>query len=759
MTKNKTQPPFPTREDILSYIQDSVGNNSKRKIAKAFHIRGEDRVKLKAIIKDLISEGYVAKDLGKSLRPTTDLPTVTLVEIIDPDRYGDLLAKPANWHEETTPPRIFVEITKRGKAQSLGRGDKALVRLTKAYDEEGVYYDGSIIRAITSAPKTLLGIFTKDDKGGHLTPTDKKNRSEYFVLKDDNKGTPSGTLVMAEQIDSKRERQTVGLKRARIIESIGDIDSAKSISLIAIHKNEIPVEFSPKALKEAGLAKPCPLGKRIDLRHIPFITIDPVDARDHDDAMFAEADPSPKNKGGWHLMVAIADVAHYVKPKSALDKDAQTRGNSCYFPDRVVPMLPEILSTNLCSLLPNKDRAAMVAHLWVTKGGKLINQKFERAIIRSIANINYEDIQRAVDEQPDDQTGPLLNNVILPLYGGYEALIEDHKYREPLALELPEKKVILNEEGDVDYIGIRERLTAHKVVEEYMILANVAAAIFLENHKTPCIYRVHEEPSLAGIEALNEFLKTLNLKISKGNIIKPALFNGVLRQVKGTPHQQLVNDVILRSQTQAYYSPNNQGHFGLSLPRYGHFTSPIRRYSDLLVHRGIIRALELGSDGLDPMDDEKLETIAEHISATERRAMVAERETTDRYLASFLYEKIGEVFKGRISGVAKFGLFISLEPSGADGFIPISTIGNDYFYYDEDKYSLIGKRMGETYQLGDKVEVKLLEANKMTGGIKLELYDDESKVKSNFIKRRQQPYKGSLKNKPKSKKNKGRSRI
>lgn len=708
---------FPTKDDILTFIREYEGKVTKREIARAFGIKGQEKVQLKKMLRELTEDGLLAKDQQRALRPADRLPSVQIIEFAGTDKHGDPLARPVKWEGDGKPPTIFISEKKGRRGPPMGAGDRALARLIPIKDDPPLYR-AEIIKALRAAPSAILGVYRGTNEGGRIVPTDKKNRDEYWVDRDDIRGALDGELVTAEPVRSSRRG---GPKRARIRERLGDVASAKSISMIAIHAHDIPNEFPDHVLRAAEEAKPVALGKRDDLRAIPLITIDPADARDHDDAIWAGPDDDPANEGGWHTIVAIADVAHYVQPDSNLDREAVKRGNSCYFPDRVVPMLPEALSAGLCSLQPGQDRACMAVHMWFDKDGKKLRRKFVRGLMNSHANITYQQAQRAINGDTDEKTAPLLETVLKPLFAAYEALTIARAKREPLDLDLPERKIELDESGYVKGIALRERLDAHKLVEEFMISANVCAAEELEKQRVPAMYRVHETPPLDKLDNLRDFLRTLDLNLAKGNVMRPRLFNGILSKVAGTPHEHMVNEVVLRSQTQAYYAPDNQGHFGLALPRYAHFTSPIRRYADLLVHRGLIRALKLGDDGLTEREVLDLANIGEQISNTERRAMAAERDSTDRYMASYLADHVGGEFVGRISGVTRFGLFVALEPSGGDGLIPISEIGADYYELDQERHRLVGERYGQEFKLGDKLDVRLTEANRFTGGLKLEL--------------------------------------
>lgn len=715
---------------MLGFIQDSPAKVGKREIARAFGIKGSnDRMRLKKLIKELGDDGAIERGHGRHFHSAGDLPPVTVIEVSEIDEDGELIARPANWHLDDEPPIIHVMRGRRG-SKALTVGDRALARLAKLVssgDDEVARYEARVIKPIGGNEDEVVGVFQLVDGHGRIHPTDRREKSDYLVSGPDSHGAEPGDVVLAEVVSGRR----FGLKQARVREIIGPMGEPATFSAIAIKSHGIPTIFPDAVIQSAEAAKPPTLEGRIDLRDIPLVTIDPVEARDHDDAIWAEADDDPKNPGGWKIMVAIADVAAYVLPGSALDREARERGNSTYFPDRVVPMLPEALSAGLCSLVPNEDRACLAVTMWLNAKGEMKNHKFVRGLMRSQARLSYGQAQAARDGQPDEDAAPLLETVINPLYEALAAIFKARARRQPLDLDLPELRIKLGEDGHVDSVAPRARLDAHRLVEEFMIMANVAAAETLEKRRTPCMYRVHDLPGDEKLTALREFLGTLDLKLAKGQIITPEHFNKILDSVKDTAHEQMVNTVILRSQSQAVYSPDNLGHFGLALRRYAHFTSPIRRYADLLVHRGLIRGLGLGKDGLgkDGLSDDEAEHFvetAEHISMTERRSAKAEREANDRYLAAYMEDHIGAVFNGRISGVARFGLFVTLDDTGADGIIPVRELGYEYFVHDEAAHALVGDVTGTTYRLGNAVEVRVAEADAISGSLRFEIIADKS---------------------------------
>lgn len=726
MAKNRTTPTLPSKPEILAFIGTQTGKVGTREIARAFGLKNADRAALRHMLRDLADDGQVERRRRK-LHAAGTLPSAVIADITGRDADGELLAQPTQWDEEAhgAAPKIRVQTPRRGRAAEMGGvGDRALLRIEETGEEDDpVRYAGRIIKIVDRARQRVLGVFRAlPHGGGRLTPVDKKQLGRELAI-------PSGATLDAEDGDlvavDVAQHARGGLAQARVLERLGSLTSEKAVSLIAIQTHGIPNVFPREALAEADAAKPAGLAGREDWRRVPLVTIDPADAKDHDDAVYAEPDADPSNPDGHVVAVAIADVAHYVLPHSALDREALARGNSVYFPDRVVPMLPERISNDLCSLRPSEDRAALAVRMVVDKGGNKRSHTFHRVLMRSQARLSYQQTQAAVDGRPDDVTGPLLDPIIAPLYAAYRAVKAARDAREPLDLDVPERKIVLNAEGGVARVVTAERLDAHRLIEEFMILANVAAAETLERARVPFIYRVHDEPSLEKIEALREFLATLGIKLAKGTVLRPALFNQILARVKGGEHERLINEVVLRSQAQAEYAAENYGHFGLSLRRYAHFTSPIRRYADLIVHRALIRGLKLGDGALPESEDVRtLGEVATRISAAERRAMKAERETNDRLIAHFLADRIGATFEGNVSGVTRAGLFVKLDETGADGFIPASTLGRDYFRYEEAHHALVGQSTGETHRLGDRVSAKLVEAAPVAGALRFELVSE-----------------------------------
>ncbi len=731
---SKKNAELPDRDALLAFLARerearSDGKIGVREIARAFGLRGEHRLALKQRLAELAAEGVLEKR-GKRLTRKGALPPVALVDIVGRDRDGELVAIPVEWNEAESgpPPRIHVRAPRRARpGEPLpGVGDRALVRAEPDRDAgpNDPPYAGRVVKLLSRARHRILGVLHIESNGaGRIAPIDKKQAGrELAVAAADIGEARHGDLVSLDLVGKTR----FGAPRARIRETLGSVTNEKAISLIALRAHDIPEAFRPEAVEEAERAKPASLRGREDWRDLPLVTIDPPDAKDHDDAVHAAPDVAPDNTDGFILTVAIADVSHYVKPHAPLDRDALERGNSVYFPDRVVPMLPERISNDLCSLRAKEDRPALAVRMRITAKGKKLDQSFHRVMMRSCAKLSYQQAQAAIDGEPDETTGPLLDSVLRPLYAAHEALQHARNLRAPLELDLPERKILLKPDGSFDRVVFPPRLEAHRLIEEFMILANVAAAETLEENRQQLIYRAHDEPSREKVTALSEFLGTIGVKLAKGQVLRPANFNAILGQMKGHEHENIVNEIILRTQAQAEYTHENYGHFGLNLRRYAHFTSPIRRYADLIVHRALIRALKLGEGALPETPAGELAEIAARISAAERRAMAAERETVDRLIAHHLADQIGARFEARISGVTKSGLFVRLSGTGADGFVPAATLGREYFAYDEAAHALTS-RSGVSYRLADMIEVRLIEAAPIAGALRFEVVGGNSR--------------------------------
>jgi ribonuclease R len=717
--KRESRPPL-SKERVLAHLAEHPGD-TKRDLARALHIKGHERQALKNILNELKDEGTIEQGKRRSLVPAGGLPEVAVLEIFGEDPDGELIGRPVEWHREEPAPSVLILPGREEERAALGRGERVLARIARAR-EGAISYEARIIKRLGASAHRVLGVLRRERGSlARIEPIDRKSRQALMVEERELAGAKDGELVLVEPM----ARHGFGGPRARVIERLGSMDEPRAVSLIAIHAHGIPTEFPKEAIAQAEAAKPVEAKGRTDLRNIPLVTIDPEDARDHDDAVWAGPDTDPKNRGGHVVMVAIADVAHYVTPGSALDREALKRGNSVYFPDRVVPMLPEALSADLCSLRENEERACLAVRMVFDARGKKLRHEFQRGLMRSAARLTYREAQESFEGRPPKKLASMHDTVMRPLWAAYETLSRARDERSPLDLNLPERRVIIGTEGKIQSIAFRERLDSMRLIEEFMIMANVAAAEMLEKARIPLVYRVHEEPSKEKIVAFSDYLRTIGISFAKGQVLKPALFNRILERGKGGPHEEVLNDVTLRTQAQAVYAPENLGHFGLNLQRYAHFTSPIRRYADLVVHRALIRALRAGSDGLSDSEAARLSETAEHISMTERRAMAAERDSVDRYVAAYMEDRVGAVFEGRVTGVTRFGLFVRLKETGADGLIPIRALGLDFFRHDEKRHALVGERTRKIYRLGEKITVRLAEAAPLTGGLRFDLTDDE----------------------------------
>src|SRR4051794_35455687 len=715
---------LPTRKQILDFIASSDQPAGKREIARAFGLKGNDKIALKALLRDMADEGLIDSSPGRAFHQMGGVPKVTVLRVQSVDDSGAVWAVPEQWHAETPPPKL--RILERDKRSALGVGDRVLCR-TEAKSDGFIAHP---MKKLARSAELALGVVKQEGTRFWLSPVDKKERRELFIS--DLKDAQAGDLVLCE-VSGRPPRVSASVDAV-----LGDPFAPRSFSLIAIHKHGLRAEFAQEAIDEAHRVATLPLGEREDLTHLPIVAIDPEDARDHDDAIWAAPDDDPENAGGWKAIVAIADVSFYVRPGSELDREARARGNSVYFPDRVVPMLPEELSADICSLKEGQMRAAMACHLKITKDGTLKSWRFTRAKICVAANIAYEDAQAAIDaagEERIEVSSPtcsmppiegrvpqtLVETALKPLWACWRALFAARQKRDPLELDLPERRVMLDEKGRITSIAPRDRLDAHRLVEDYMIAANVAAARALEAKKGPVMYRVHEPPSREKLVALKDYLATFGIEFTLGQVIKPGTFNRVIERVGDSEGREEIMEQLLRTQMQARYAPDRLGHFGLALATYAHFPSPIRRYADLLVHRSLVDAYKLGEGGLPRGEDEKFEQIGEQISMLERRAMEAERDTIDRYVAAYLSDRVGQLVECRITGVQPFGFFATVEDLGGDGLLLAKDLGREYFRYDEAARVLVGDETGETYRLGQRLTLRLAEANPVSGSLRFEL--------------------------------------
>ncbi|MGJ8562192.1 MAG: ribonuclease R [Alphaproteobacteria bacterium] len=705
-------------EQILSAVRARPDKLTRRDIARELGIKGDDRRELRQALRLLVESGTLIYSQRKTYREAGELPDVMVLRIREIDDQGDLVAVPDKWKGDGEPPHIIVREApapkkdKRSASAALGINDRALCRIKKS----GEGHTALVMKKLGRGPTKHLGVLYQDGRGWKVRAVDKKVRDESRPLKVPD-GVENNTLVQYRSSGKRGKYE----RNVEIVKVVGSANDPKAFTLISLEQHGIPVGFDDGVLNEARNLKLPKLSKyREDLRDLPLLTIDPVDAKDFDDAIFAKPDDDPKNKGGWIVWVAIADVSAFVSPDSKLDKAARERSNSVYLPDRVEPMLPHELSADLCSLRPNEDRACMAVKMRFGKDGHKVDHEFKRGLMRSHARLTYAQAQEAFDGKPGEAAEPV-KDILADIFKAYEALRRARNDRSPLGIELPERRVHVNETGHVTEITIRDRYDAHKLVEECMIQANVAAAEALGQKGVTTLVRVHEPPQRERLQGLSDFLPAVGLKWALGERASTMRFNKLLARAAEKDLTETVGMAVLRSQSQAYYGTEAKGHFGLNLTHYAHFTSPIRRYADLVVHRALIRTFKLGLDGTTEREQSRLKETGEHISDTERRAMAAERDAKDRYVAQYLEKRVGAEFGARITGSAKAGLFITLDETGADGFIPARTLGDSYFMFDEKRKSLTNVDTGGTYRFGRKVIVRLTECTPVTGGMIFEM--------------------------------------
>ena len=708
------KPSFPKGlpdDKTLLDVLNSRGEQGLSDLARTFGLKGAERKELRHRLKALGEKGAVDMRGRKTFGAMGSLPDTGVCEVVERDVDGELWVQWGKPDAKTKAPLARLAPLKKSAVQTPpAMGDRIFARFEKTSDG----WVAHLIKILDAGAPKIVGVVRKGRKEIRLESVNRKTKENYTLTGPGLDALEDGDVVVAAPVGGITR---FGPKPAKVVEVIGKEGEPRVASIMAIHSHGLPIGFNADTELEAKSATAPGLGKRTDLRDLPFVTIDPVDAKDHDDAVYAHKDEDEANPGGWIVWVAIADVAHYVTPNSSLDREARDKGNSTYFPDRVEPMLPHVLSSGLCSLQEGENRATLAVRMTFSADGKKIAHKFVRGLMRSAAKLSYEQAQAAIDGTPDDKTGPILEPLLKPLWEAHACLTRGRNIRQPLHINSPERKITLDTDGKVIAIEPRKSLDAMQLIEEMMIQANVSAAETLEKHKTPLIFRVHEAPSLEKIGNLADFLQTLGIPWNKGEAPKTDRFNKLLDGQKDGPHAEIINEVVLRTQMQAHYSPENLGHFGLNLDHYAHFTSPIRRYADLVVHRGLIRALKLGDDGLTDYEIKTLKDTAEHITQTERRSMQAEREAIERYIAAFLHDKVGATFQGRIVGVTRFGLFVKLTDTGADGIIPMTSLKDDYFVHDDVQHALIGQKTGLRWRLGSNIEVELMEAMPITGGL------------------------------------------
>jgi len=715
MAKDKT--PLPSMQDITDFLRSQDGKVKKRDIARAFKIHGDDRIALKSMLRELKQDGVLLNASKNNIEIRPDLKTRVAAEITGEDSKGNLIARPLNWNKDEQVPQIILD--NADIPDNLHEGDMVLLKTEKV---SAGLYNGFFVRKLSFSPNRMVGIFSaqKQGLGGIVTSVDKRVRTRFYIDKEDAFGAKPNSVVIIE-MDTARNNNP----KARIIKVICNIDEPFASTLISAYQNNLPIFYPVSAINQVAKLPKLSAEGREDLRKVPLVTVDGADAKDFDDAIYAEPDEAENNKGGWKIIVAIADIAFFIRPNTAIDKEAALRGNSVYFPDRAIHMLPAEVTEQIVSLSPNKDRGCLAAHLRIDKGGNLLSYKFTRAIMNSAARLTYEDVEDVINGVEKNES---LQGIINNLYGAYLSLEQARIARRCIDIETSEPCFTFDDKGKITSVKQRQRLQSHKIIEEFMITANIAAAKALEDKNSLVMYRVHEAPAEEKISELNTYLGTLRIVQRIPASAKPADFKRLLDAVKNTSYQSGVEEMVLRTQSRAVYSPENIGHFGLALESYAHFTSPIRRYADLLVHRALISAYKLGDGGLSEYEDAKFfKDTAEHISFTEKRAEEAERDADARYISLYLSDKVGQVFAGKIRGVSHAGLFVTVGDTCAEGFVPIRDVPGDYFLYDADKAALIGEKTGKVYAMGQEVRVTIEESLVESGGILLGLLDDNGK--------------------------------
>ncbi len=643
------------------------------------------------------------------------LPENCLLEINGESGFGDLTAITSSREDNPQGHKIYV-LENRKIKPALQIGDKFLAKMIF---KRGAWWAKPIARTTMSGGQTekIYGIIEKKDGKFFLRSSEKNARMTYLL---DTIGKAKEGDFVSVMLSGERK-----FKEARILKNFGSFNLSKASSVLILEKYGISDVFSDEVLKEAEHSSEFSKHGREDITNLPLVTIDGDDSKDFDDAVFAE-----KTEDGFNLVVAIADVAFYVPYFSELDREAYKRGNSVYLPNMVIPMLPEKLSNDLCSLRPKEERACLACFMKIDKDGNLKSYDFKRAVMKSVARLTYREVQNAIDGKFNNNTVGIFKTVIQPLYEAYFALDKARKKRGALEIEPHEITVKVDKDGNVKSVEKTEDFISCKIIEEFMIAANVAAARALKKTKLPVMYRVHEKPLEEKLKELEPLLFDLHMKLPDYPALKPEHLNKIMESCRSKEYGAGISDLILRLQCQAKYSPYNIGHFGLALKDYVHFTSPIRRYSDLLVHRALIKAYKMPENGaLDDGATEKLfEEIGEHLCVTERRAVNAERDMVSRFLSSYLEPSVGGDFDVKISGLTTAGIFVQIENLGAEGLIPMRSLPDDNYALEAGGCRLRGEINDRCFVFGEGVKARLLEASPITGGLIFKFVDETEGV-------------------------------
>ena len=713
-------------DDIIATLGDSASPLGIRELAVALGISPEDRPLLKSKIREMYETGQIFMDDKRRVRLASHMPEVCMAEVLDydDDGYGTLKILSQDI-DESLLERAEISLVperKRGRIPQIGA--RILARMIQYGPDQ---FEARVLRILPDRQDRFFGRIVRFRGGFGIESSQKGARRIIEVARGGKIAARLDTLVEAEMIDAKGKIA----KSATIIQDFGLSDSAEAFIQLAIAEFDLPHHFQEESVKLAEAASLPPLSNRTDLRELPLVTIDGADAKDYDDAVYAEPCGD-----GWRIIVAIADVSAYVPAGSPLDDEAAKRGNSVYLPGTVIPMLPEALSNGMCSLVPNEDRASMAVEIILDKSGHKTSHNFMRALIKSHARLTYDKVQSVFEGLNDETDIGAPAGSIHHLFGAWHLLNEAREVRGTLNLNVPEKRVSLNEAGQPVAIEARSQKQAHRLIEEFMILANICAAEELEKHKEPCVYRTHDRPDMEKIDGLRELADALEIPFAKGQTISPHSFNKLLAHVKDTPEEQMVNDAVLRCQSRAVYDCENKGHYGLSLTKYAHFTSPIRRYADLLIHRALIASCALGPERQAIQDTETLSQICAQISQTEQIAAKAERRTTDRLIACLYEPQIGRQLEVVITGLTNFGIFAAFDDRTAEGFMPFRSLPEDFYELDQGNSRLVGRRYGTVFALGSVLLAQIETVETASGGILLTYLDGGSTDKSVVTKRR-----------------------
>ncbi|MGO4501390.1 ribonuclease R [Dyella sp. 2YAF14] len=691
--------PIPSREAILALLEQRGELLTEARMAEALSLF--DEYELNALRKRLgamVRDGQLLLGRRGGYAPANKLDLIQGVVLANAEGYGFLRPDGGGDDLYLSPQQMRIVL----------HGDRVLASVV-GIDRRG-RKQGAIVEVLQRRSPRLVGRVVIENGVTLVAPDDRRVHQDVMIVPGQDMGARSGQIVVAEITDPPTpHRGPMGAIRA----VLGERLQPSLLVEMAIASHDLPHDWPDAVIRDAAQVEPQVTAAeregRVDLRSLPLVTIDGADARDFDDAVFAE----PKRGGGYRLVVAIADVSHYVKVGSALDKEAYERSTSTYFPGFVVPMLPETLSNGICSLNPKVERLCMVCDMVINEEGEVVRSKFYNAVMRSHARLTYDRVWQAIGLNDADARHELAD--VMPqiehLHGLYKLMAAQRKRRGAIDFETPEVKFRLDQRGEVESMGATERNDAHKLIEECMIAANVQAALFLEKKKIPALFRAHEPPPAEKYEDLQNFLREFKLRMPPVEEVTPGDYADILRLVHDRPERELIQSVLLRSQSMAAYQPDNRGHFGLALEAYAHFTSPIRRYPDLLVHRAIRYAIAGGKPTAYSYTPSEMAAMAVHCSQRERRAEEAERDVDERFKCAWMSKHVGSEFDGTVTGVTSFGLFVELDDSKVSGLVHISQLSNDYYHFDPVRHLLKGERSGAQFRLGDHVRVQVLRAS------------------------------------------------